>query len=167
MDPRFTYWLAERRFNLQVSLQDRAQNKRVRGATNRPSRSRRFLARCFRVLSCGSTRKRKRYPLPQTLLSSAIRFLRRPSTIAREIQFDRRKLTRARARARRSGVDFQFSKFKEMIPPILSPASETAPLASSPPRSHRPLLLVLISVSSPSPSLSLSLSHLVRRENLF
>lgn len=44
-----------------------------------------------------------------------------------EIQFARRKLTCARAPSQRIQSGFsQFSKFKEMIPPILSPASETA-----------------------------------------
>lgn len=106
--------------------------------------------------SCGSTPKRKRFPCLDTFILSfpiylslsislsffSCRYRRFDSRLAaalraREIQFARRKLTHAREHGLNPESGFsQFSKFKEMIPTILFPASEAALLASSPPHSH-------------------------------
>ena len=119
----------------QFANQYQIERSPQRDAMNRLSRSRSFPTHEHESRSCGSTRERKRFPLPFPPTRGRFYPLRFDFCLALracEIQFARRKLTHARAPSQRIQSGFsQFSKFKEMIPPILSPPSET-PLCPPP-----------------------------------
>lgn len=99
-----------------------------REAMNRLSRSHRFPTHEHESRSCGSTRERKRFPLPYP---PAHAFILCDSISVSPFAPAKSNLPvvswPARAPSQRIQSGFsQFSKFKEMIPSILSPASETA-----------------------------------------